>query len=164
MFLLQDNVADVDDEPSGNTDSDATPSTSSAGSNAQGRESPPIKRGRKRLSQNNTDKVMGLLGNRLALSRNEDEYDCIGKNIAVKLRKMSNNMRIYAEKIISDVLYEGELGTLSANTRVTTQCNIDLQPHTPPVVENVVRTINEPGQLDNRYRNSPSITIYPNQL
>ncbi|XP_057332247.1 uncharacterized protein LOC130672053 [Microplitis mediator] len=42
----------------------------------------------------------------------EDEFDAIGKNVAAKLRGMRLDQRIVAEKLINDVLFEAQLGTL----------------------------------------------------
>uniref|UniRef100_A0A1A9W1Q2 MADF domain-containing protein n=1 Tax=Glossina brevipalpis TaxID=37001 RepID=A0A1A9W1Q2_9MUSC len=45
--------------------------------------------------------------------RPNDEYDGIGMNVASKLRIMSTHQRIIAEKLISDVLFNGQLDNLS---------------------------------------------------
>ncbi|XP_053947017.1 uncharacterized protein LOC128855838 [Anastrepha ludens] len=48
-----------------------------------------------------------------ATHRQEDEYDAIGINVASKLRVMNPTQRIIAEKLISDVLFNGQLDNLS---------------------------------------------------
>lgn len=48
-----------------------------------------------------------------------DEYDAIGLNVAVKLRSMSSHQRIIAEKLIGDVLFNGQLNTLSITSHLT---------------------------------------------
>ncbi|KAF7996482.1 hypothetical protein HCN44_002114 [Aphidius gifuensis] len=48
----------------------------------------------------------------------EDEFDAIGKNVAVKLRNMRIDQRIFAEKLLNDVLFEGQLGTLNRDFSV----------------------------------------------
>lgn len=51
----------------------------------------------------------------------EDEFDTFGKTIAFRLRKMSrvsDMQRIISEKLISDVLFYGELQTLSPNSSI----------------------------------------------
>lgn len=45
----------------------------------------------------------------------EDRFDMIGKNVATKLREIPNKQRIFAEKLINDVLFEAELGSLNRN-------------------------------------------------
>lgn len=45
----------------------------------------------------------------------EDRYDMIGRNVATKLREIPNKQRIFAEKLINDVLFEAELGSLNRN-------------------------------------------------
>lgn len=48
-----------------------------------------------------------------------DEYDAIGLNVAVKLRSMNPHQRIIAEKLIGDVLFNGQLNTLSITSHLT---------------------------------------------
>ncbi|XP_060536073.1 uncharacterized protein LOC132708013 [Cylas formicarius] len=52
------------------------------------------------------------------LEKKEDQFDTIGKNIASKLRNLPHEQRIYAEKIINDVLFEAELGCLNRNYKL----------------------------------------------
>ncbi|XP_043288534.1 uncharacterized protein [Venturia canescens] len=42
----------------------------------------------------------------------QDEFDAIGRNVAAKLRNMRLDQRIIAEKLLNDVLFEAQLGTL----------------------------------------------------
>ncbi|XP_011298008.1 uncharacterized protein [Fopius arisanus] len=42
----------------------------------------------------------------------DDEFDAIGRNVAAKLRNMRLDQRIIAEKLLNDVLFEAQLGTL----------------------------------------------------
>ncbi|KAL7298704.1 hypothetical protein TKK_0008462 [Trichogramma kaykai] len=42
----------------------------------------------------------------------DDEFDAIGRNVAFKLRNMKSNQKIIAEKLINDVLFQAQLGTL----------------------------------------------------
>ncbi|XP_017486231.1 PREDICTED: myb-like protein Q [Rhagoletis zephyria] len=51
-----------------------------------------------------------------ATHRQEDEYDAIGMNVASKLRVMNPTQRIIAEKLISDVLFNGQLDNLNVNS------------------------------------------------
>lgn len=48
-----------------------------------------------------------------------DEYDAIGLNVSIKLRSMNSHQRIIAEKLIGDVLFNGQLGTLSINHSIS---------------------------------------------
>ncbi|GFN77972.1 hypothetical protein PoB_000447800 [Plakobranchus ocellatus] len=50
--------------------------------------------------------------------REEDQFDSFGKTIAHKLRNVSHEQSIHAQKLISDVLYEAELGALSRSSTV----------------------------------------------
>ncbi|CAG9564217.1 unnamed protein product [Danaus chrysippus] len=50
----------------------------------------------------------------------EDEYDAIGINVAAKLRGLPPNMRILAEKLINDVLYQAQMNNLGSSTVINT--------------------------------------------
>lgn len=43
----------------------------------------------------------------------EDRYDLMGKTIAMKMRGLEVNQRLIAEKMINDILFEAEMGTLA---------------------------------------------------
>jgi hypothetical protein len=45
-------------------------------------------------------------------------FEITGKNVAPKLRILTNEQRIIAEKLINDVLYEAQLGSLTRNSRL----------------------------------------------
>lgn len=48
----------------------------------------------------------------------KDEHDSFGQTVAHDLRSMSREQVIHAKKLISDVLYEGQLQNLSISSRV----------------------------------------------
>jgi hypothetical protein len=48
----------------------------------------------------------------------EDEYDALGKTIAAKMRKMNEYQRIFADKLINDVLFKGLLEQLTPSTQI----------------------------------------------
>jgi len=48
----------------------------------------------------------------------EDMFEITGKNVASNLRILTKEQRIIAEKLINDVLYEAQLGTLTRNSRL----------------------------------------------
>lgn len=78
-------------------------------------------RKRKNHSQemnNKADELLTLVGEKLKFSNPEDANDVTGKNIAGKLRTLDPMMRIYAEKIIYDALFEAQLGTLNRYARI----------------------------------------------
>ncbi|XP_013162564.1 PREDICTED: uncharacterized protein LOC106114035 [Papilio xuthus] len=50
----------------------------------------------------------------------EDEYDAIGINVAAKLRNLPPNMRILAEKLINDALYQAQMNGLNSSSVITT--------------------------------------------
>jgi hypothetical protein len=75
--------------------------------------------------------VLSLIKGRLQDLGKEDMFEITGKNVASKLRILTKEQRIIAKKLISDVLYEAQLGTLARNSRL-----ILTEPHgyTAPVV------------------------------
>ncbi|KAI4503781.1 hypothetical protein M0802_001184 [Mischocyttarus mexicanus] len=48
----------------------------------------------------------------------EDEFDAIGRNVAAKLRNMRIDQRIIAEKLLSDILFEAQLGNLHRDSNI----------------------------------------------
>ena len=49
----------------------------------------------------------------------KDEHDSLGQTVAHDLRSMYRDQVIHAKKLISDVLYEGQLNNLSRSSRVS---------------------------------------------
>lgn len=43
----------------------------------------------------------------------EDRYDLFGKTVAMRFRDMENRQRLFAEKMINDILFDAEMGTLN---------------------------------------------------
>lgn len=50
---------------------------------------------------------------------NEDENDVLAKRWAMQLRQMNPEQKLFAEKLINDVLYEGLMNKLNYNRRLT---------------------------------------------
>jgi hypothetical protein len=75
--------------------------------------------------------VLSLVSDRLQDLVKEDMFEITGKNVASKLRILTKEQRIIAEKLINDVLYEAQLGNLKRNSRLIVN-----EPHgyTSPVV------------------------------
>lgn len=58
----------------------------------------------------------------------EDQFDAFGKKIGYDLRELDRRQRIYAEKLIADVIYYGKLGSLNE------LCSINVHPrHAQPI-------------------------------
>ena len=87
-------------------------------------------RKKKRESKNSKSEVMTLIGERLAGTRQQDNFDTFGKHVANKLRAFPRDMRVYAEKLINDVLFEGELGTLNRESKVVSSGSDSSNPYT----------------------------------
>ncbi|GFO18513.1 hypothetical protein PoB_004501800 [Plakobranchus ocellatus] len=63
------------------------------------------------------------LNSRVLESLAKDECESFGQTVAHGLRSLSQDQFIHAKKLISDVLYEGQLGTLSRSASVRTDLN-----------------------------------------
>lgn len=66
------------------------------------------------------DELLTTIGRKLEAPENlADEFDAVGKSVACKLRRVSETStrtRVFAEKIINDVLYYAELGYINENS------------------------------------------------
>lgn len=59
----------------------------------------------------------------------EDEFDIVGKNVATKLRQLPVTQRIFAERLINEVLFEAQLGTLNRECKlVIDKTDDDIKP------------------------------------
>lgn len=62
----------------------------------------------------------GDIKNEIFQNENQDDiFDIIGKNVAMKLRDMEDDQRIYAENLINEILYHGLMGNLTADSRIS---------------------------------------------
>lgn len=69
------------------------------------------------------DKILELIGEKLSepvSKKMEDEFDVLGKYYANKMRKLPPTMQLIAEKLINDVYFQAQLGTLSVNSTIYT--------------------------------------------
>jgi len=75
--------------------------------------------------------LLFLVNDRLQDLGKEDMFEITGKYVASKLRILTKEQKIMAEKLISDVLYEAQLRSLTRNSRLIVN-----EPHgyTSPVV------------------------------
>ncbi|KAG8334640.1 hypothetical protein J6590_085956 [Homalodisca vitripennis] len=76
---------------------------------------------RKRKAATNDDgttDVMKLVGKKLESLQTEDAFQVFGKHVANKLRDVSTSQNAIAQKLISDVLFKAELGTLTRNFQI----------------------------------------------
>jgi hypothetical protein len=62
--------------------------------------------------------ALSLVKDRLQDLGKEDMFEITGKHVASKLRILTKEQRIIAEKLINDVLYAAQLGTLTRNSRL----------------------------------------------
>jgi len=62
--------------------------------------------------------VLSLVNDRLQDLGKEDMFEITRKNVASKLRILTKQQRIITEKLINDVLYEAQLGSLTRNSRL----------------------------------------------
>ncbi|CAH1997081.1 unnamed protein product [Acanthoscelides obtectus] len=71
---------------------------------------------RKRNAEDLLDEVVEKINRKLD---NEDRFDVAGKHIANKLRDLSKESALVAEKFISDILFEAALGNISRYTEMS---------------------------------------------
>lgn len=60
-----------------------------------------------------TNEVMTLVGKKLESLQTEDAFQVFGKHVGNKLRNVNSQQNAIAQKLISDILFEAELGTLT---------------------------------------------------
>lgn len=72
------------------------PTSSLSGSLRTSTPSSRMSGGRKKRKVNR-ESILQIVGEKLQHTRQEDEYDIIGRNVAEKLRKLEPTMRIFAE-------------------------------------------------------------------
>ncbi|KAK2580925.1 hypothetical protein KPH14_005993 [Odynerus spinipes] len=75
----------------------------------------PVIRRRKSEEPESNDFLKMPQNNSLVM---EDEFDAIGRNVAAKLRNMRLDQRIIAEKLLSDILFEAQLGNLHRDSNI----------------------------------------------
>lgn len=61
-----------------------------------------------------------------------DRFDLLGKSIAVKLRGLENRQALIAEKRISDILFEAEMGFLNTPSIYRYSSSASQSPNTTP--------------------------------
>lgn len=64
-------------------------------------------------SENLTNKTLLLINEHLKRSMREDSLNVYGKYVVSCLRKMTKEQRLFAERIINDVLFRAALSNLS---------------------------------------------------
>lgn len=72
-------------------------------------------------AENRALELMDLVEEKLHRSgntRKEDKYDLFGKYIADKLRSMDPTQSKFAERLISEVLFEAEMGTINRDHKL----------------------------------------------
>jgi hypothetical protein len=83
-----------------------------------------------------SESLLALVNEKLSSTRGEDGFDIIGKNVAEKLRNLPPQMKLFAEKVINDCLFEAELGTLNRYSFVCTpQSQMRMQQNYPSSFE-----------------------------
>lgn len=107
-------------------------------------------------NDDNVDELINNVGNcitKISHSKPLDNHDIFGQNVAHKLRNMTNEQRIYTEKLINDAIFEGELGTLNRN------CYIFKPPTTniPSQVSGMYNTIPQAPNMDHNEYQIPSV-------
>ncbi|XP_066947912.1 uncharacterized protein [Macrobrachium rosenbergii] len=69
-------------------------------------------------NEDDTAEVMRLVGRRLESLQADDAFMVFGMHVANKLRGVARSQNAIAQKLISDVLFEAELGALTRNFKI----------------------------------------------
>lgn len=79
----------------------------------------------KRKKEIAIDQAFESISKRLNQIKDDDKFDIFGKYVANKLRALSDQQHIYAEKIINDTLFEMEINNLNkfCGLRIVTPLN-----------------------------------------
>lgn len=75
-------------------------------------------RPKRKKNVNPADDMIQLAGARLKEIRPDDEFDAYGKYVAYKLRSLKGQQSVFARKLINDVIFEGELETLTRDFKL----------------------------------------------
>jgi hypothetical protein len=97
----------------------------------------------------NKERLLGLACETLTQNKSNDRCEIFGSNVAVKLKVMSREQQLLAEKIISEVLFYGELGQLTL--------------HTVKMIPNVLSPDSQLLSRTPSSLSSPSMVYYPQQ-
>lgn len=94
---------------------------------------PPRRVQKRTRDDNKLDNIINEVGNCITnkFSQSQpDRHDIFGQNIAFKLRNMTNEQRIYTEKLINEAIFEGELENLNRHCYIVNPGSsaINLQP------------------------------------
>lgn len=73
---------------------------------------------RKRARPDPSDALLSVITERIQSTRHEDEWDLFGRTVACKLRRMHDDQRVIAERLVNEVMYHGLLKSLSADSTI----------------------------------------------
>ncbi|XP_046986329.1 uncharacterized protein LOC124556414 [Schistocerca americana] len=73
---------------------------------------------RKRSMEHKTDEILSLVDKKLNTMQPPDPFDTFGQHVANKLRALTPQQNIIAQKLINDVLFEGDMEALNRNFKV----------------------------------------------
>lgn len=69
-----------------------------------------------------SDNMLALIRDHLrSSSKQEDEWDITGRNVGAKLRRLSEEQRLFAERLIHEILFQGQLNNLSIHSKIVNQ-------------------------------------------
>nr|CAH7719029.1 unnamed protein product [Callosobruchus chinensis] len=101
---------------------DSIEKTSSVASGSQFRHRPTPKSQKPDEQSQLTKEVLATVNNHFKRPRTaDDRFHIVGKNVAMKLRDLTNDQRRLAEKFINDILFEAEGETLTPHHKLTYQ-------------------------------------------
>lgn len=79
---------------------------------------PPVKK--RRYGGSSTDQVLTVIKDKISGMRDEDQCDIFGRSVAANLRDLPKEMKIYAQKLINDVIFNAQLGKLNERSQILT--------------------------------------------
>ncbi|XP_046986069.1 uncharacterized protein LOC124556087 [Schistocerca americana] len=113
-------IEDTDSNPVTPVTGESTPMTpvTPRSSNSNNSLSNAPRGKRKRSMEDKTGEILSLVGKKLNTMQPPDPFDTFGQHVANKLRALTPQQNIIAQKLINDVLFEGDMESLNRNFKV----------------------------------------------
>ncbi|KAJ8937226.1 hypothetical protein NQ314_011981 [Rhamnusium bicolor] len=106
---------EIENETNPPETTDSTESSSFSGNSTPLSTRAPKKKSEVSLTK---DVLLSVQSNFKRPANQDDRFDLFGKSISAKLRDVNKQQRILAEKIISDTLFEAEMGNLTVSHKL----------------------------------------------
>ncbi|XP_050316413.1 uncharacterized protein LOC126750740 [Anthonomus grandis grandis] len=125
--FYEDEVSQFIQSPQSSSIDESLPRTNSrpqsAASTSRSITTPTVRRKKAKVSASvsgiSADDILIDVHKKLKNEDAEDEFAVVGKNVAYKLRKLSKETAMVAEKLIMDLLFEAQLGNIEKSSEIT---------------------------------------------